>query len=111
MPDDKLANHGKLAKNRVLMPSQFGLTVLGLDMTVHIALVNEELTEQKSVVEPALLLPDVEHVLVAVLLPLVLHEFPTLDDARSFAGDPALAAAMARAGVVGKPTIEFYEPA
>ena len=42
---------------------------------------------------------------------LVLHEFPTLDDARSFAGDPALAAAMARGGVVGKPTIEFYEPA
>ncbi len=42
---------------------------------------------------------------------LVLHEFPTLADARSFAGDPALSAAMARAGVVGKPTIEFYEPA
>ena len=42
---------------------------------------------------------------------LVLHEFPTLDDARSFSGDPALGAAMARAGVVGKPTIEFYEPA
>ena len=42
---------------------------------------------------------------------LVLHEFPTLDDARSFAGDPTLGAAMARAGVVGKPTIEFYEPA
>lgn len=42
---------------------------------------------------------------------LVLHEFPTLEDARSFAGDPALAAAMARGGVVGTPVLEFYEPA
>ena len=42
---------------------------------------------------------------------LVLHEFPTLDAARSFAGDPNLKAAMDRAGVAGPPRIEFYDPA
>lgn len=39
---------------------------------------------------------------------LVLHDFPTLDAARSFAGDPSLKAAMDRAGVAGPPRIEFY---
>jgi len=39
---------------------------------------------------------------------LVLHDFPTLDGARSFAADPGLKAAMQRAGVAGPPRTEFY---
>lgn len=42
---------------------------------------------------------------------LVIHEFPTLGDAQSFASDPALKAAMARGGVSGAPSIEFYQSA
>src|SRR3989304_2196819 len=34
---------------------------------------------------------------------LVLHDFPTLDGARSFAADPGLKAAMQRAGAAGPP--------
>jgi len=39
----------------------------------------------------------------------VTHEFPTVDDARAFAADPALAEGMQRAGVVSAPRIEIYE--
>jgi hypothetical protein len=39
---------------------------------------------------------------------LVLHDFPTLDGARTFSADPGLKAAMQRAGVAGPPRIEFY---
>ena len=39
---------------------------------------------------------------------LVLHDFPTLDGARSFSADPGLKAAMQRAGVAGPPRTEFY---
>ena len=42
---------------------------------------------------------------------LVMHEFPTVEDARGFAHDPALKQAMDRAGVAGPPRIEIYEPA
>ena len=42
---------------------------------------------------------------------LVIHEFPTLGDAQSFAADPALKSAMARGGVIGAPSIEFYQTA
>ena len=37
----------------------------------------------------------------------VLHRFPTLDQARGFAGSDELREAMARAGVAGPPRIEF----
>lgn len=40
---------------------------------------------------------------------LVLHEFPTVEAAQSFASDPGLQAAMQRAGVSGPPRIEFYD--
>ena len=40
---------------------------------------------------------------------LVLIEFGSLADAKSFAGDPALKQAMAAAGVVGAPEISFRE--
>jgi hypothetical protein len=39
----------------------------------------------------------------------ILNEFPTRADADAFAADPSLPEAMARAGVVGAPRIEFYE--
>jgi len=39
----------------------------------------------------------------------VSHDFATLDAARGFAGDPGLGDAMAKAGVVGEPRIEFLE--
>jgi hypothetical protein len=42
---------------------------------------------------------------------LVIHEFPTLGEAQSFAGDPGLKSAMVRGGVVGAPSIEFYQTA
>jgi hypothetical protein len=42
---------------------------------------------------------------------LVMHEFPTVEDARGFADDPALKVSMDRAGVAGPPRIEIYEPA
>jgi len=38
----------------------------------------------------------------------VLMEFPTVEAAQGFAGDPELAATMRDAGVTGPPTIEFY---
>jgi hypothetical protein len=41
----------------------------------------------------------------------VLHEFPSVDQARSFADDPALKDAMARAGVAGAPRIEIFASA
>ena len=37
----------------------------------------------------------------------VFHRFPTLEQAQAFAGSDDLRAAMGRAGVVGKPRIEF----
>lgn len=37
----------------------------------------------------------------------VLHRFATLEQARGFAGSDALRDAMGRAGVAGKPRIEF----
>jgi uncharacterized protein (DUF1330 family) len=40
---------------------------------------------------------------------LVLHEFGTLDEARTFFASPELTDAMRRAGVEGQPRIEFYE--
>jgi uncharacterized protein (DUF1330 family) len=40
---------------------------------------------------------------------LVLHEFDTVEQARSFFADPELQQAMQRAGVKGQPRIEFYE--
>ena len=39
---------------------------------------------------------------------LVTHDFPTVDQAAGFAGDPALKAGMARAGVAGPPQIEIF---
>jgi hypothetical protein len=39
---------------------------------------------------------------------LVTHDFPTAEQAASFAGDPALKAGMARAGVAGPPQIEIF---
>jgi hypothetical protein len=42
---------------------------------------------------------------------LVIHEFPTVANARSFADDPALGAAMERAGVAGAPRIEIFASA
>jgi uncharacterized protein (DUF1330 family) len=40
---------------------------------------------------------------------LVLHEFDTVEQARAFFADPELQEAMQRAGVQGRPRIEFYE--
>jgi hypothetical protein len=40
-----------------------------------------------------------------------IHEFPTVDQAREFAEDPALKDAMHRAGVTGPPRIEIFESA
>ena len=40
---------------------------------------------------------------------LVIHEFETVDEARTFFGNPDLQAAMQRAGVQGPPRIEFNE--
>jgi uncharacterized protein (DUF1330 family) len=40
---------------------------------------------------------------------LVIHEFDTVDHARSFFADPALRDAMQRGGVVGEPRIEIFE--
>lgn len=37
-----------------------------------------------------------------------IHEFPTVEQAEAFAADPALKAAMARAGVAGAPRIEIF---
>lgn len=42
---------------------------------------------------------------------LVLTYWPSIAEARAFAGDPSLGEAMGRAGVVGAPRIEFYEEA
>ena len=42
---------------------------------------------------------------------LVTHEFPTVDQANGFAGDPGLKNAMARAGVAGAPQIEVFTSA
>jgi hypothetical protein len=38
---------------------------------------------------------------------LLTHDFPSVEDAASFAQDPALAAGMQRAGVAGPPSIEI----
>jgi hypothetical protein len=40
---------------------------------------------------------------------LVLHQFGTVDEARTFFANPELKDAMQRAGVQGQPRIEFYE--
>jgi uncharacterized protein (DUF1330 family) len=40
---------------------------------------------------------------------LVIHEFETVEGARSFFASEALLDAMKRAGVQGQPRIEFYE--
>jgi uncharacterized protein (DUF1330 family) len=40
---------------------------------------------------------------------LVIHEFETVEEARSFFASEALLDAMKRAGVQGQPRIEFYE--
>ena len=40
-----------------------------------------------------------------------IHEFPSVDQAREFAADPALKEAMDRAGVTGAPRIEIFESA
>ena len=39
---------------------------------------------------------------------LVIHEFPTVENAQAFADDPALSSAMQRAGVAGAPRIEIF---
>jgi quinol monooxygenase YgiN len=39
------------------------------------------------------------------------HEFPSVAQAEAFAGDPALGAAMQRAGVVGAPRVEIFQGA
>ncbi len=39
---------------------------------------------------------------------LVTHDFPTLDQASGFAGDPGLSEGMQRAGVDGHPRIEIF---
>lgn len=38
----------------------------------------------------------------------VIHDFPTVEAAESFAADPELGAAMQRAGVAGPPRIEIF---
>jgi len=40
---------------------------------------------------------------------LVIHEFDSLDSARSFFADPQLHDAMMRGGVKGEPRIEFFD--
>jgi hypothetical protein len=40
---------------------------------------------------------------------LILHEFPTVEAAHAFAGDPELEATMKQAGVAAPPRIEFYD--
>ena len=42
---------------------------------------------------------------------LATHEFPSVAQAEAFVGDPALGAAMQRAGVVGAPRIEIFQGA
>ena len=42
---------------------------------------------------------------------MVVHEFPTLDQAQAFADDPALKDAMMAGGVAGPPRIEIFERA
>jgi hypothetical protein len=42
---------------------------------------------------------------------LVTHDFATADQAAGFAGDPELAAGMARGGVTGAPKIEIFTDA
>jgi len=42
---------------------------------------------------------------------LAIHEFPTVDQARSFTDDPALKEAMGRGGVSSAPRIEIFERA
>jgi hypothetical protein len=44
-------------------------------------------------------------------LVLVLHSFPTMDQATAFLENSELEAAMKRAGVAGPPRSEFYEEA
>ena len=39
---------------------------------------------------------------------LATHDFPSAEQAASFAGDPDLAAGMAKAGVAGPPQIEIF---
>lgn len=39
---------------------------------------------------------------------LVIHDFPSVDQAEGFANDPDLQAAMQRAGVAGPPRIEIF---
>ena len=39
----------------------------------------------------------------------VIHDFPTVDQARQFSEDPALKDGMGRAGVTGPPRIEIFE--
>lgn len=39
---------------------------------------------------------------------LVMHDFPSVEQAASFAHDPQLKAGMARAGVAGPPRIEIF---
>ena len=39
---------------------------------------------------------------------LVTHDFPSVEQAAGFAGDPELKAGMARAGVAGPPQIEIF---
>ena len=40
-----------------------------------------------------------------------LHEFPSVEQAQSFADDPALKDAMGRAGVAGPPRVEIFASA
>jgi hypothetical protein len=40
-----------------------------------------------------------------------IHDFSSVQEARAFAADPALADAMQRAGVAGAPRIEIFESA
>ncbi len=42
---------------------------------------------------------------------MVIHEFPTVDQARGFTDDPALKEAMGRGGVTSPPRIEIFESA
>lgn len=42
---------------------------------------------------------------------LVVHDFPSVDQAQAFAADPALGEAMGRAGVAAPPRIEIFESA
>jgi len=52
--------------------------------------------------ERVLTLPNDANDVVAI------HDFPTVEQAEAFAADPALKAAMARAGVAGAPRIEIF---